>query len=200
MVGLSGTGFILGGTKYLLPQGTAAQAIAVGETVDVMELRARLFAIALGIIVLLFVVNLVRTRKLKEEFALLWLLTAVVLVLAPLLIDYLDRIAHVLGIEYPPAFIFVLAIISVLLILFQFSMRISHFSEQIKVLTQEIALLRARLEVLERSPDAATTPRLSGAERPLGVPDVPDVPDGTDNPALGEEEMDVHSDNDTQAQ
>ena len=48
---------------------------------DVMELRARLFAALLGIAVLLLVLNLVRTRKLKEEFALLWLLTAVVLVL-----------------------------------------------------------------------------------------------------------------------
>jgi hypothetical protein len=116
-----------------------------------MELRARLFAMGLGIAVLLFVINLVRTRQLKEEFALLWLLTAVVLVLVPLFIDYLDMVAHALGIEYPPALIFVLAIISVLLILFQFSMRISRFSEQIKVLTQEVALLRARIEALERA-------------------------------------------------
>jgi hypothetical protein len=136
----------LGAAATALPQATAAQ--------DVMELRARLFAIALGVAVLLFVVNLVRTRKLKEEFALLWLLTAVVLVLAPLLIDYLDMIAHALGIEYPPAFIFVLAIICVLLVLFQFSMRISHFSEQIKVLTQELALLRARLESSTRGASA----------------------------------------------
>ena len=120
---------------------------------DVMESRARFFAVALGVAGVLFVVNLVRTRKLKEEFALLWLLTAVVLVLAPLFIDYLDMVAHALGIEYPPAFIFVLAIISVLLILFQFSMRLSHFSDQIKALTQELALLRARLESIEPPPD-----------------------------------------------
>lgn len=154
---------------------------------DVMELRARLFAIALGVSVLLFVVNLVRTRKLKEEFALLWLLTAVVLVLAPLLIDYLDMIAHVLGIEYPPAFIFVLAIISVLLILFQFSMRISHFSEQIKVLTQELALVRARLELLERpAPQPGMEPgQLAGK---------------ADDPAIDEEKTDVRSDNNAQAE
>jgi len=118
---------------------------------DVMELRARLFAVLLGIAVLLLVLNLVRTRKLKEEFALLWLLTAVVLVLTPLFIDYLDMIAYALGIEYPPALIFVLAIISLLLILFQFSLRISRFSEQIKVMVQELALLRAQVEDLERS-------------------------------------------------
>jgi len=118
---------------------------------DVMELRARLFAMVIGLIVLLFVMNLVRTRKLKEEFALLWLLTAVVLVLAPLFIDYLDLVAHGLGIEYPPAFIFLLAIISLLFILFQFSMRISAFSEQIKVLAQELALLRAQVEELTKT-------------------------------------------------
>ena len=115
-----------------------------------MELRARFFAALLGIAVLLLVLNLVRTRKLKEEFALLWLLTAVVLVLTPLFIDYLDMIAYALGIEYPPALIFVLAIISLLLILFQFSLRISRFSEQIKVMVQELALLRAQVEDLER--------------------------------------------------
>jgi len=116
-----------------------------------MELRARFFAIIIGVAVLLFVINLVRTKKLKEEFALLWLVTAVVLVLTPLFIDYLDMVAHALGIEYPPAFIFLLAIISLLFILFQFSLRISRFSEQIKVLTQEAALLRARIEELEKA-------------------------------------------------
>ena len=129
-----------GGMEYLFAQGVLQ---------DVMEMRARIFAIVLGIVVLLFVINLVRTKKLKEEFALLWLLTAVVLVLTPLFIDYLDMVAHALGVEYPPALIFVLAIISLLLILFQFSMRISRYSDQIKVLTQEAALLRARIEDLE---------------------------------------------------
>jgi len=131
---------------------------------DVMEIRARLFAVVLGFAVLLFVINLVRTKKLKEEFALLWLLTGIVLVLTPLFIDYLDMIAYALGIEYPPALIFVLAIISLLLVLFQFSMRISRFSEQIKVLIQELALLRVRLEDLER-----IAPRLRDAQsRHLG--------------------------------
>lgn len=132
---------------------------------DAMEFRARFFAVVLGFVVLLFVINLVRTKKLKEEFALLWLLTGIVLVLTPLFIDYLDMVAYALGIEYPPALIFVLAIISLLLILLQFSMRISRFSEQIKVLTQELALLRMRLEDLERA-----TSRLEDGET-LPCPD-----------------------------
>ncbi len=132
----------------LWPSGMELAVQDVGP--DVMEGRARIFAMILGIVVSLFVINLVRTRRLKEEFALLWFLTSIVLVLTPLFIDYLDLIAYTLGIEYPPALIFLLAIISLLLILFQFSMRISRFSEQIKVLTQEVAVLRARIEDLEQ--------------------------------------------------
>ena len=138
------------GADWLASASLGAERLALGAQ-DAMEVRARVFAMALGIAVLLFVLNLVRTKKLKEEFALLWLLTAVVLVLTPLFIDYLDLVAHGLGIEYPPAFIFLLAIISLLFVLFQFSMRISSFSEQIKVLTQEVALLRAQIEELERA-------------------------------------------------
>jgi hypothetical protein len=57
-------------------------------------------------------------------------------------------LAYALGIEYPPALIFLLAIISLLLVLFQFSTRISRFAEQIKVLTQELAILQTRVEEL----------------------------------------------------
>jgi len=126
-------------------------------TEDVMEMRARIFAVILGILVSLFVINSVRTRRLKEEFALLWLLTAVVLVVTPLAIDYLDMVARALGVEYPPALIFLLAIVSLLLILFQFSLRISRFSDMIKVLTQEIAILGARLEDLEATPSGSSS-------------------------------------------
>ena len=113
-----------------------------------MELRTRIFIALLGVAVLVFVVNLVRTRKLKEEYALLWLFAAVVLVLAPAFVDVLDTISYALGILYPPAFIFLLALICMLFILFQFSITISRFSDQIKVLTQDVALLTRRVQEL----------------------------------------------------
>ena len=116
-----------------------------------MEFRTRVFIALLGLAVLVFVVNLVRTRRLKEEYALLWLFTAIVLVLAPLFIDVVDAISYALGILYPPAFIFLIALICVLFILFQFSVTISRFSEQIKVLTQDVALLAKRVQELQGS-------------------------------------------------
>ena len=114
-----------------------------------MELQTRIFVILLGLAVALFVINQVRTRKIKEQYALLWILTAVLLVLVPIFVDVVDAISYALGILYPPAFIFLIALMCILIILFQFSMSISRFSEEIKVLAQDIALLTRRVEDLE---------------------------------------------------
>lgn len=114
-----------------------------------MSLAARALLIALGIGILVFVVNLVRTRKLKEEYAILWLFTGIVLVLLPVIIDLLDAISFALGITYPPAFIGLVAAVCILFILFQFSTNISRFSERTKVLAQEVAILKERVRRLE---------------------------------------------------
>ena len=129
-----------------------------------MELETRIFVILLGVIVALFVINQVRTRRIKEQYALLWILTAVLLVLVPIFVDVVDAISYALGILYPPAFIFLIALVCILLILFQFSMSISRFSDQIKVLVQDIALLTKRVEELEARSCSEDGKRESGDE------------------------------------
>jgi hypothetical protein len=120
-----------------------------------MSLAARLLLIAVGIGIMVFVINLVRTRKLKEEYAILWLFTGVVLILLPVVIDVLDAVSFALGITYPPAFIGLVAAVCILFILFQFSTSISRFSERTKVLTQEVAILKDQVRRLEAELDAA---------------------------------------------
>jgi hypothetical protein len=114
-----------------------------------MSLSARILLIIMGGGILLFVINLVRTRKLKEEYAILWLFTGAVLVLLPIIIDGLDAVSYALGIDYPPAFIGLVAAVCILFILFQFSTNISRFSERTKVLTQELGILQERVRQLE---------------------------------------------------
>lgn len=114
-----------------------------------MSLAARLLLIAVGIGIMVFVINLVRTRKLKEEYAILWLFTGVVLILLPVVIDVLDAVSFALGITYPPAFIGLVAAVCILFILFQFSTSISRFSERTKVLTQEVAILKDQVRRLQ---------------------------------------------------
>ena len=114
-----------------------------------MVLRTRVFVILLSAVVLAVVINLVRTKKLREEYALMWLITAIVLFVTPLSIDFLDAIAFAIGVDYPPGLLFLIAFVGVLFILFQFSLVISRFTDQIKNLAQDLGLLERRLRDLE---------------------------------------------------
>ena len=115
-----------------------------------MTIPARLFVALLSFGLLLFVFNLVRRKNLKENYAILWVLTALALSAAPLLIDYLDELAHAVGIHYPPAFIYTVAIMFIIVLLLHFSVIASQLSEQNKVLIQELGILKKRVVELEQ--------------------------------------------------
>lgn len=113
-----------------------------------MNPHTRVYMFLLGLAVLIFVINMVRTRRLQERYALLWLLAGVGLTVAPLVIPWLDRLAYALGFDYPPALLLMLAVVGLLLIIFQLSLTISTQTDHLKVLTQELGLLRHEVQVL----------------------------------------------------
>jgi hypothetical protein len=98
---------------------------------------------------LLVVLELVRRRRLKEEYSLLWLLTAVVLLALSLWSSSLDLIAKIVGILYQPTALFVVGFGFVLLLLLYFSTIISKLSGENNNLTQQIAILDWRVQQLE---------------------------------------------------
>jgi len=104
--------------------------------------------LGLGLAVLVLVINLVRKRQLQERYALLWILAGLGLTLAPLFINQIDQVAYALGFAYPPALLLMVAVIGLLLIIFQLSLTLSRNSDQLKVMSQELGLLRHDMEVL----------------------------------------------------
>jgi hypothetical protein len=98
---------------------------------------------------LLIVLELVRRRRLKEEYSLLWLLTAVVLLALSLWRSSLDLIAKLVGIFYPPTALFVVGFGFVLLLLLYFSIIISKLSGENNNLTQRLSILDWRVRQLE---------------------------------------------------
>jgi hypothetical protein len=114
------------------------------------------YTMILGLALLVFVINMVRTRRLQERYALLWLLAGLTLTVAPLLAPWLDRLAYALGFAYTPALLLMLAVVGLLLLIFQLSLSLAHGNEQLKVLTQEVGLLRQELEVIKRQPERSS--------------------------------------------
>ena len=110
-----------------------------------MDVRIQLIAIAGAGGLLVFVLELVRRRALLERYALVWLASAVFLLVLAVWRDLLERVADLLGIAYAPNALFFLAFAAILLLLLHFSVAVSRLADQSKILAQRLALVDERL-------------------------------------------------------
>lgn len=115
-----------------------------------MQARIQLVAILGTAALLLTVLEMVRRRRLMERYALLWLLSALVLLALAIWSDALARISHAIGVIYPPNALFFVAIGFILLLLLHFSSAVSRLGHQSELLAQRQALLEDRLRRQER--------------------------------------------------
>lgn len=103
-----------------------------------------------------FVLELVRSRRLREDYSLLWLGTfGALVVLSVFRNTVLEFIAHLMGIAYPPTTLFVIGFGLLLLVMIQFSIVITRLARQNQQAAQHIALLNARLAEVERKLESA---------------------------------------------
>jgi hypothetical protein len=109
------------------------------------SLRVSIFAAIAAAILLVTVFELMRSRRLQERYALLWLLTGLVVFVLAVWRGLLSWAANVSGIAYPPSALFVLASFFIIVVLLHYSTVISKLSEQNTILAQRLALLEGRL-------------------------------------------------------
>jgi hypothetical protein len=115
--------------------------------------RVSVAAAIAALILLAVIFELIRSRRLQERYALLWLLTGLVIFVLAIWRGLLSRAADLVGIAYPPSALFVLAAFFILLVLLHYSTVISRLSEQNTRLAQRLALLENRLREAEDRPD-----------------------------------------------
>ena len=109
-------------------------------------LKVSLIASAACVLLILVVLELIRSRRLRERYALLWLFTGVVLVILSAWRGGLNTIAGWLGVRgYPPAVLFAVGLLFVIVVLLHYSTVISRLSDQNVVLAQRLALLETKL-------------------------------------------------------
>ncbi len=116
-----------------------------------MELRIQIVAIVVTAVLLIGVLELVRSRRLLERYAVLWLFSALVLLALAVWKGLLETVADAVGIYYAPSALFVIAFGFILVLLLHFSVAVSRLSEQAKVMAQRLALLEERNRELERT-------------------------------------------------
>jgi len=122
-------------------------------------LRISIAASVASVLLILVVLELIRGRRLKERYALLWLVTGVVLLVLSAWRDGLNTIAGWLGVSgYPPAILFAAATLFVIVVLLHYSTVLSRLDDEKTLLAQDLALLRRRVDDLERAGPADAVP------------------------------------------
>jgi hypothetical protein len=113
----------------------------------------RVIAIAGSLALLLFIIELVRRRRLKEEYTVLWMATAIVLLLLAAWAGLLRTLTQAIGAFSQASTLYFFGLIFVVFLLLHFSLRVSQLERRVIVLLQEIALLGDGRR--DRNPDGA---------------------------------------------
>lgn len=132
-----------------------------------MSSKLQIVAIVISSGLLLVVLELVRRRRLSERYALLWLGSALVLLVLSAWANLLNRVSDLVGVATPVNALFAIAFGFVLLLLLHFSVTVSRLSEENKLLAQEAA--RLDQELRSRAGSTGTDAR-PGGESPGAEP------------------------------
>jgi len=115
--------------------------------------------LVVGVALVLLVLELVRRKRLNEEYSLLWVVGAVLVLGLSLRRDLLDRTARWLGVYYPPSLLLLVLLVVVFVGSLSISVVLSRHRRQIERLMEDSAILSAEVrELRERENQSSTTP------------------------------------------
>jgi hypothetical protein len=119
---------------------------SIGSNIQVTQY----IAIAASIGLFIYITYLVRNKRIKEEYSLLWIFFSIVFIFFSAWRDGLEYFARLIGIAYPPAALFIILLLAIFLILIEFSRIISRLTDRNITLAQEIGILKMEVEKLKK--------------------------------------------------
>jgi hypothetical protein len=114
-----------------------------------MDSRIQLVSVIVTAGLFALVFELVRRRRLMERYALLWLLSAAILLALSVWRQLLQLFSNAVGVAYAPSALFLVALGFILVLLLHFSLVISRLTDQNKVLAQRLGLLQQQVDELQ---------------------------------------------------
>jgi hypothetical protein len=113
--------------------------------------RIQIFSIIFSLCILGFIFSLVKHKRVREEYSLLWFAMGLFLLYLSLDRFAIDRLGHLFGIAYPPSVLTLMTTGFTFLLLIHLTVVVTRLSEQNKEMIQELGL--GRLEPRARTAD-----------------------------------------------
>jgi len=105
----------------------------------------QILSILFSFFLLVLIVFLIRKKKIREEYAILWIAIFFVFLILSLFRGIIDKISLLLGIQYQPASLFLILIACTFLLMFHFSLVISDLKKKINAMASALAILEEGL-------------------------------------------------------
>jgi len=108
-------------------------------------IKAQIFIAGISLILFIVTIVLIKRRVLREEYAIIWIISEAALFILGILPGSLSLISAAMGVYYLSA-IFIIAFLFLLLVAFYSSIVLSRLSDANRALSQEVALLKEKIE------------------------------------------------------
>ncbi len=115
-----------------------------------MTLRLQIIIGMILMGVLLMIIGAVRAKRLEFKLSLPWLCLLLIMLLMDLFPQMVNWLSKVLGIELPINMLTFCGLAISLVLIFVLTTSLSHLNERQNKLVQEVALLKKRVEELEK--------------------------------------------------
>jgi hypothetical protein len=112
--------------------------------------RVQVITIIVTILFLLYISRQIIKGRLREEYSIVWLICSVILLIFSIWRNGLDVMSRLFGIIDPPNLVFTGCIFAILIYLLHLSIVNSKQQKNIANLTQELAILKEKLERSEK--------------------------------------------------
>lgn len=115
----------------------------------VLGLDLQIFLIILVAIYALVILSLLKKQKMDIKYSLIWLLSAVVLIIFVIFPQIVAAAAGAIGIDAPVNLIYIVAGLFMIMIIMSLTVIVSGLKNKIKILSQKQGLIEKRLRELE---------------------------------------------------
>lgn len=116
-----------------------------------MKTGTQILILVLSLSFVGLILYFMKKNKLKEEFSLLWFVLSVILIIVAIFSKQIVKLFEFLNPDSAGEILLFIIVISLYVFILLFSVKLSTIKDQNKTFTQEIALLRSKIETLEKS-------------------------------------------------
>lgn len=102
----------------------------------------QIISIVFSIFLLGVIFSLIRKKKLREEYAILWVLVSLLFLVLSVFRGLIDAVSKLMGIKYQPASLFLILFGCLFLLAFHFSLVISDLKKKLNTMAKSVALLQ----------------------------------------------------------